>query len=267
VPNQKPRNLQKPGPKLFYGHIVVVAAFFIMAISWGAYNTFGMFFNAVLKEFGWSRAMTSGAFSITWVMSGLLRLVTGRLNDTRGPRIVVTMAGLSLGLGFLLMSRISTIWQLYIFYGLLIGVGMAGILVAGPFSDLIGNKIPIAITFILRFFLFLLILKYQNLISFYIFTLAFGFTFAITAPLSPILIGRLYGFSHLGVLSGFMSTAHHLGGGLWAYVGGVIFDQTGSYRLAFILSAAMALVAVMSTLFINESDHRGSLFHREGLLS
>lgn len=144
-------------------------------------------------------------------------------------------------------------------------VSLAGILVAGPVSDRIGNKIPIAITFMLRFFLFLLILKYQDLISFYIFALAFGFTFAITAPLSPILIGRLYGLSHLGVLSGFMSTAHHLGGGFWAYVGGVIFDQTGSYRLAFILSAAMALVAVMCTFFIKESDHRGRLLVNQQL--
>ncbi|UCD72123.1 MAG: MFS transporter [Syntrophobacterales bacterium] len=138
-------------------------------------------------------------------------------------------------------------------YGLM---SLAGIMVAGLASDLIGNKIPIALTFLLRVLLFLLILKYQNLASFYIFALSFGFTYLITAPLTPILIGRLYGISHVGVITGFITTIHHLGGGFWAYMGGLIFDQMGSYRLAFILSAIMALVAVISSIFIVERRHQ-----------
>ena len=134
-------------------------------------------------------------------------------------------------------------------------MSLPGILVAGPASDLIGNKIPITLTFVLRFFLFLLVLKYQNLVSFYIFALAFGFTHLITAPLTPTLMGKLYGFSHVGLLSGFITTIHHLGGGFWAYAGGLIFDRTGSYQLAFILSAIMALVAVFSSIFIKERRH------------
>jgi MFS family permease len=137
-------------------------------------------------------------------------------------------------------------------------MSLAGILIAGPASDIIGNKIPIVLTFVLRFLLFLLILKYQNLASFYIFALAFGFTFLITAPLIPTLIGRLYGFSHVGLLSGFTTTIHHLGGGFWAYAGGLIFDQTGSYQLIFILSAIMALAAVFNSIFIKEERHQAA---------
>ncbi len=142
-------------------------------------------------------------------------------------------------------------------------MSLVGILVAGPASDLIGNKIPIALTFVLRFILFLLILKYQNRGSFYVFALGFGFTFLITGPLTPTLLGRLYGFSHIGLISGFITTVHHLGGGFWAYMGGVIFDHTGSYRLAFILSALMALVAVFSTLLIVEKRHQDVVRHSE----
>jgi len=137
-------------------------------------------------------------------------------------------------------------------------MSLAGILIAGPASDIIGNKIPIVLTFVLRFLLFLLILKYQNLASFYIFALAFGFTFLITAPLIPTLIGKLYGFSHVGLLSGFTTTIHHLGGGFWAYAGGLIFDQTGSYQLIFILSAIMALAAVFNSIFIKEERHQAA---------
>jgi predicted MFS family arabinose efflux permease len=140
-------------------------------------------------------------------------------------------------------------------YGLM---SLPGVMVAGPVSDLKGNKIPIALIFLLRSLSFLLILKYQNLISFYIFALTFGFTHLITAALTPTLIGRLYGLSHVGLISGFIITVHHSGGGFWAYMGGLIFDQTGSYRLAFILSAIMALVAFCSTILIIEKRHEST---------
>lgn len=137
-------------------------------------------------------------------------------------------------------------------FGLL---GMGGLLIAGPVSDRFGNKIPIAGTFLIRFILFLLIIKYQTRLSFYIFALFFGFTFLITAPLTATLSGKLYGFTHIGILSGFITTVHHLGGGFWAYMGGVIFDRTGSYRVCFIMSAAMALIAFGGSIFIKEKRY------------
>ena len=135
-------------------------------------------------------------------------------------------------------------------------MSLPGILIAGPLSDMIGNKIPIILTFLMRFALFILILKFQGLVSFYVFACAFGFTLLITAPLNALLVGKLYGFSHVGLLSGFITTIHHLGGGFWAYLGGEIFDRTGSYELAFILSAIMALVAVLCTILIKEKRHK-----------
>ena len=146
----------------------------------------------------------------------------------------------------------TTAGNMLAWYGLM---SLGGILIAGPASDLIGTRIPIASTFVIRVFLFLMIIKYQNIISFYILALAFGFTHLVTAPLTPSLIGRLYGFSHIGLLSGVIFTIHYAAGGFWAYVGGLIFDQTGSYRLAFILSAIMALVAFFGTLLIKEKRH------------
>jgi len=134
-------------------------------------------------------------------------------------------------------------------FGLL---SLAGILVAGPASDLIGDKIPIALTFLLRVFAFLLIIAYQNLTSFYVFALVFGFSFLVTAPLTPTLVGRLYGFSHVGVLSGFITTVHHLGGGVAAWGGGVLFDLTGSYQAVLVISAILAAIAAVSTMLIRQ---------------
>ncbi|MGD9055718.1 MAG: MFS transporter [Desulfobacterales bacterium] len=134
-------------------------------------------------------------------------------------------------------------------FGLL---SMGGILIAGPASDLIGNKIPIALTFAVRLILFLMITQYPNPITFYIFAAGFGFTLMITAPLTTTLSGRLYGFTNVGVISGFITTIHHLGGGLWAFVGGVLFDITGSYQITFIFSAALAVIAIICSLAIKE---------------
>ncbi|UCG08301.1 MAG: hypothetical protein JSV83_06540, partial [Desulfobacterales bacterium] len=70
------------------------------------------------------------------------------------------------------------------------------------------------------------------------------------------LVGRLFGFAHVGLLSGFITTVHHFGGGFWAYIGGLLFDRTGSYRLIFILSAVLALIALLCTIFIKEKRHQ-----------
>jgi len=113
-------------PKFFYGYVVVVAAFLILVVMWGTSYSFGVFFKPLLTEFGWTRAMTSGAFSLSLILMGLLSIVTGRLNDRFGPRIVTAACGFILGLGYLLMSQISAIWQLYLFYGVIIAVGVSG---------------------------------------------------------------------------------------------------------------------------------------------
>jgi MFS family permease len=111
-------------PKFFYGYVIVIAALFMSSVMWGARHSFGVFFSPVLEEFGWSRAATSGGFSLTWVFTGLLSVIVGRLNDRWGPRIIMTIGGLLLGAGYCLMSQLSALWQVYLFYGV-ISVGMS----------------------------------------------------------------------------------------------------------------------------------------------
>lgn len=114
-------------PRLFYGYIVVAASFVIMVLGWGLYIVFGVFFNPLLQEFGWTRAMTSGAFSLSSILHGVLGIAMGGLVDKVGPRIVVTFCGVFLGAGYLLMSQVNSLWQIYLFYGVIIGIGMSGL--------------------------------------------------------------------------------------------------------------------------------------------
>jgi MFS family permease len=112
-------------PELFFGYVVVAACFGIQGIGLGTYIAFGVFFKPLLGDFGWSRATLSGAQSLALLIMGLLGILIGRLNDTFGPRIVMTVTGFFFGLGLLLMSGLSSAWELYLFYGIVVGMGMS----------------------------------------------------------------------------------------------------------------------------------------------
>jgi MFS family permease len=114
------------GSGFFYGYFVVGASLLIMSAMWGGYYAFGVFFKPVLNEFGWTKAMTSGAFSLAAMMNGLLAIAMGGLTDKYGPRMVMTVCGLLLGSGFILMSQIGDVFHLYLFYGMFVGAGMSG---------------------------------------------------------------------------------------------------------------------------------------------
>jgi len=94
-----------------------------MMISFGTQYSFGVFFKPMLNEFGWTRAETSGPYSLYMISYGVFCIVGGKLCDRFGPKLVVTFCGLISGLGYLLMSQISALWQLYIVYGIMAAVG------------------------------------------------------------------------------------------------------------------------------------------------
>ncbi|MFC1867261.1 MFS transporter [Thermodesulfobacteriota bacterium] len=113
----------------YYGYIIVLAAFLILAVVYGARFAFGVFFKPMATEFGWGSAETSLAFSISMLLEGLLGVAMGHLTDRLGPRIVLTAGGILVGLGLLMMSQVSTVGQFYLIYGLLIGIGMGSFFV------------------------------------------------------------------------------------------------------------------------------------------
>ncbi|MBI4303041.1 MAG: MFS transporter [Chloroflexi bacterium] len=123
---QRIRESASAKPRFFYGYVIVALSFLLLVAMMGAQYSFGVFIKPLTKEFSWSVAATSGAFSFYMAFHGFLFIITGRLNDRLGPRVVMTACGLFLGLGYLLMSRINSLWQLYLFYGIIISIGMSG---------------------------------------------------------------------------------------------------------------------------------------------
>jgi MFS family permease len=114
----------KRSSKIFYGYVVIAAAFIIITLMYGAQGCFGVFFKPMSGEFGWSRAETAGPFALCMVVSGVLSIFSGRLGDRFGCRKLVSAGGFLFGMGYVLMSRITNLWQLYLFY-LLVAVGVS----------------------------------------------------------------------------------------------------------------------------------------------
>lgn len=116
-------------PRLFYGYYIVVIALFIMLFVYGSRTVYGIFFKPMMLDFEWSRGATSLAITLSMLVQGLWGIVMGKLNDRKGPRLIISLCCFLVGAGFLLLSQVEHLWQLYIFYGLVVGMGMGGVFV------------------------------------------------------------------------------------------------------------------------------------------
>src|ERR1035437_10134633 len=114
-------------PALFYGYKVAILAFLILLFSYGLRFSFGVFFTPMSGELGLSNATTSLVFSISMLMEGLFNIILGGIIDKYGPRLVVSISALLIGAGYCLMPTVKSDWQLFFYYGGLVGIGMGGL--------------------------------------------------------------------------------------------------------------------------------------------
>jgi MFS family permease len=104
--------------------VIVGAAFAVLFMAYGAQYSFGVFFAALLSEFGWSRASLAGAFSLYAFGYCLVGFPAGRLTDRWGPRVVVAAGGLFLGVALAGMALVTRLWEPYVLYGVVAALGM-----------------------------------------------------------------------------------------------------------------------------------------------
>ncbi|MDZ4245938.1 MAG: MFS transporter [Dehalococcoidia bacterium] len=114
-----------PKQRVFYGWVNVALFFLIAQATWGPQYSFGVFFKPLVEEFGWTRAQTSGAMTLNLIVGGFLGFVAGVAADRYGPRKVMWGVGIFIGAGYLMMSRLTTLWQLYLWFGLVAGIGVS----------------------------------------------------------------------------------------------------------------------------------------------
>ncbi|MDO8689371.1 MAG: MFS transporter [Dehalococcoidia bacterium] len=117
----------QPGRRRHYAWIVVAVTFATLLVGAGVRTAPGVLIRPLEQDFGWDRASISLAVAIGIFIFGLTAPMAGALLDRFGPRRVM-LAGASLtvlGLAPLLAMR--EIWQLYIFMGLVTGVGTGAV--------------------------------------------------------------------------------------------------------------------------------------------
>ncbi len=81
--------------------------------------------------------------------------------------------------------------------------------------------------------------------SVWLFSAAMGLLWLSTVPLTTGLVGQIYGVRHLGLLGGVVFFGHQIGSFLGAWLGGRIYDVTGSYDWAWIMVVAFGLFAAV----------------------
>lgn len=113
--------------RLFYGWIIVGLSFINLGIIFGIWYSFSVFFVAIIREFGWSRAATAGVFSCFMIVHSGSAIVIGSFLDRFGARVVFPAGACIVALGLFASSRIDVLWQFYLWYGVLTPVGVCAV--------------------------------------------------------------------------------------------------------------------------------------------
>ena len=110
--------------KVFFGWWIVLGSTIVRALS-GGLNSYAMsaFFLPLVREFGASRAALSGAVSLSRIEAGLIGPAEGYLADRLGPRKIMFAGVFLMGLGFILMSKVSSLLWFYVVYVTMITLG------------------------------------------------------------------------------------------------------------------------------------------------
>lgn len=112
--------------KIFYGWWIVLVCFFSLFIAYGArFYSFGVFFKPMSKELGWTRTMTASAFGLSTILYGLAAPLVGKILDKYGAKYLISGGAFLGGIGFMLCYFTADITQFYIFYTVIMTLGIS----------------------------------------------------------------------------------------------------------------------------------------------
>ena len=91
-------------------------------------------------------------------------------------------------------------------------------------------------------------------ISVYIFTAVMGLLWLSTVPPTNAVVAQIFGVAHLSMLSGFVFMSHQVGSFMGAWLGGYLYDKTGSYDIVWQLTIVLGIFGVLINLPVKESE-------------
>lgn len=104
---------------------VLAACFILNMFGRGLADTYAVFLLPLEREFGWTRSELTGVYSIYLLVNGFTAPLVGLLFDRLGPRWVYGAGMACLGVAFFLAQRLQSLWQFYLFVGVLIGFAVS----------------------------------------------------------------------------------------------------------------------------------------------
>src|ERR671919_1781093 len=96
-----------------------------LAIAYGIWYSYSVILVALLAEFGWSRSVLAGAFSVFTLVHGAVNPVVGALCARFRPLRVMAVGGAAMGLSLFGCSFISTPLELYLIFGVLTALAVS----------------------------------------------------------------------------------------------------------------------------------------------
>lgn len=119
--------------RIFYGWWIVAAGFGLEALIGGLlFHAYGAYVVLLREEFGWSKTLLSAAFAMSRAESGMLGPLQGWLTDRFGPRALIRTGVVLFGLGFMLLSRVTSPLTFFLaFFVVALGSSLGGYLPIG----------------------------------------------------------------------------------------------------------------------------------------
>jgi MFS family permease len=105
--------------------LMVAVSFVALFTVYGVAYSFGAFFKSMAQEFHAGPGATSAVFSTTVFVWGVLGFPSGHLADRFGPRPIIILGAVAIGVGLVMTASIEHLWAAYFTYGIGVGVGIA----------------------------------------------------------------------------------------------------------------------------------------------
>lgn len=118
-------NLKLKSPDGFYGWVNLAVMFFFNIAMYPMMFTFALCLPFWVEEFSWTRGEISLAQTISLILSGLAAPLVGIFIMKKGSKIAIVIGNLISVVGLLLLSFQQHIWQLFVYYGVILGLGIS----------------------------------------------------------------------------------------------------------------------------------------------
>jgi MFS family permease len=115
---------------LTYGSVVLAIGVLSLTLAWTVRATFGLFYVAMVEEFGWSRTGGSTGYAVSWLMLAVFSPLLGWAIDRWGVKTMMPLGALALAAALVLSATVQTQWQYVLFFGVIGAAGIGGMMMS-----------------------------------------------------------------------------------------------------------------------------------------